>query len=411
MYDLAIIGAGAAGLMAASVASENGVTSVLLEGNSKIGKKLLATGNGRCNLSNLNINSQNYFGDDIADFLEKFPYEKIKEQFNKLGLITKSDSEGRVYPLNLQAVAVLNALRFSCENRGVELLTDFNCFSSIKVKDGFLIKASDGREIKAKKLIISSGGMASPKHSSSKDGYEIAKSFGHSISPLYPVLTKLLSSDKILKSIEGTRCKAEISLCLDGEIVKKNKGEILFSKKAVSGICVFDLSVFVGAYLQKSSNKDIKLNIDFCPDFTAKQVYNFIKDLTYSQKNLSSGEILSGVVNTKIAYEIVKSCGVDVLLPICKLSDEKLLRLSKKVKEFSLKVDGISDFESAQVTAGGVPVSEIDINTFESKKQKGLYFAGEILNVHGLCGGFNLHFAWSSAICSAQSATDKKIIL
>ncbi len=401
IYDIAIIGAGAGGLMTAAKASECEKSVVLLEGNKKIGKKLLATGNGKCNLSNLLITPQSYFGDDIKPILEKFPCEKIRREFLNLGLMTSVDGEGRVYPQNMQALAVVEALRQACEKNNVQLMLEFNVFCALKSGDLFLLKATDGREVRAKKLVIASGGAASPNHSSSGDGYEIAKSFGHRLTALSPTLAKLPSDDKFIKNVEGVRARAKVSLFFGDEEIKSASGELIFSKKAVSGICVFELSPFT---LSLPDDKRLFIKIDLCPNLTHNELFEFLTSYKKNHKEYESKNLLGGVINTKLGREILKKCDVDMLGLVGEISDKQLEKVAFTTKNLKVSVRKATDFKDAQVTSGGVPLDEIDISTFESKKQKGLYFVGEILNVHGNCGGFNLHFAWSSAIIAAQNA-------
>ena len=406
---IAVVGAGASGLMAAYCAArklyKSGVHGVvaLLEGNVKIGKKLLATGNGRCNLTNLNLSPQSYHGDNeaAAEILSKYTPSKIIDEFYKMGLVCNADNEGRVYPNNLQAAAVLRALRFSCEEFGVKCICDFNVFSAIKSGENYIVKSENGEEIKAKKLIIASGGMASPKHSCGMNGYDVAKQFGHSIVKCEPALTSMKSSSKMLKSIKGMRCKAKATLLSDNKEIYSENGEVIFSDTALSGICIFGLSTYL-LTLDNKSKAVVKL--DLAEKFSYEDVKNYLKNVQVNHSELEIINILSGLINMKVGEELIKSLPIDKFLPVSTLKPAEIEKIAMLVKNLEFEVTKNSSWDMAQITAGGIPLSEIDLFTMESKNMKNLYFAGEILNIHGDCGGYNLHWAWTSGIIAGESA-------
>lgn len=412
-YDIAIIGGGASGLMAAvSAAGEYAFqkrvgTIVILEGNSKLGKKLLATGNGRCNLSNSDLDIKHYHGDAplAAGLFQTFGTDAVKKEFASMGLMTWEDAEGRVYPYNRQAAAVVKILENRAEELGVSLELGFNAFSVIKSGSIFVIKSADGREIKAKKCIIATGGLASPKHSCGSDGYKVAKSLGHAVVPTHPCLVQLTSRDKFIKNLAGVRARSKVKLLGGSEIIAEEEGELLFADKAISGICVFQLSVYASEYfftggIYGKNYAGLSIEVDFAPEYTEEALFEFLKKHRNNKGN--AGDFLCGVLNMKIGREIMRACKVDFLSSA--LSDGDLESIVKKIKSTCISVDGIKGYEDAQITAGGIPLSEIDSRTFESRKVKGLYMCGEILNLHGDCGGYNLHFAWASGISAGRAA-------
>lgn len=412
IFDVAIIGGGAAGLMAAVKASQN-KDVVIIEGNKKLGKKLLATGNGRCNLTNNNMSREHYHGDSklIEPLLLRYGTDEILKEFRSMGLLTTADSEGRVYPQNLQAAAVLKALSDTCSERGVECFTEFTVFSAVKSGESFIIKAEDAREIRAKKLILATGGLASPNHSCEGQGMSIVKQLGHSLTKMHPALAGLCTSDKFIKPLSGMRSRARVALTGNGKLIAAREGEIIFSDKAVSGICIFDLSIPAAEFLEQDSKGDLSLEIDLCPHMRQEEIKEFLLETCSNRPSMVAGDMLMGVINMKIGLELVRSCGIDTMAPISSVKDKDLTALCRRVKALKIKVDGVKGFKDAQITAGGVPLNEVETLTMESKKCKGLYLVGELLNIHGDCGGYNLHWAWLTGLAAGSSNANNTIIL
>lgn len=402
IYDVIIIGAGASGLMAAvHSAKENSV--LIVEANSKIGKKLLATGNGKCNLSNTYADVSHYYGDDdkIRTIFESYDSRKICEVFADMGIMTFTDSEGRIYPKGGQAATIVKTLADICAEKNVECKLEFEVTDVQKFGDIFSIMSSEGEKLKCKKLILATGGKASPNLSGSLKGYDIAKSLGHTVTKLYPVLTGFLSEEKFLKSLSGVRAKANVQLVKMGKSIASEKGEVIFNNKAVSGICIFNLSIY-GAKELESTGK-LSLNLEFCEDMSKDDIVKFITNLIRLRPNINTGDVLNGIMNMKLGFEIVKLCKIDTFLPISKLKPSQIESIADKVKNFKINVTGLKGFADAQLTMGGVPLSEIDLNTMMSKKCTNLYLTGELLNIHGDCGGFNLHFAWVTGIIAGNN--------
>ena len=416
-YNIAIIGGGASGLAAAvAAARELKATNktakiVVLEGNKKLGKKLLATGNGRCNLTNMNADPAHYFGDIrfVTKLFEEFTPEKIRDFFAQIGLFTTADSEGRVYPYNKQAAAVLEVLRLNAESMGVKFITEFNTASVNRSGKNYLITSDSGNEIKSAKCILATGGKASPKLLSAINGYDLATSLGHSSTGLYPVLLQLKSGDKFLKNLSGMRCKADVVLMADGEAVHAESGELLFADKAISGICIFGLSIYAGEFfatgkINGKKYRELTVKADLAPEFTAAMIAEHISSRIAETPEVPAGDILCGLLNMKVGRELVRKCGVDTLAPAKLIRKEKISQIAKTVKNLILPISGTKDWDDAQVTAGGIPVKEININTMESRMSPGLYLCGELLNIHGECGGYNLHWAWLSGIKAGTAA-------
>lgn len=422
-FEIAIVGGGASGLMAAVSAAEElklrkkSGTVVILEGNKKLGKKLLVTGNGRCNLTNMTLSPECYCGDRdfLAPLLASCTASDVRNLFQRMGLLTKPDEEGRVYPLNLQAAAVLEVLKNRAEDLGVDCRVEFTVASVTRKDKGFVIKSEIGEELQAKKCILASGGMASPKHLASQKGYEICKSLGHSVTALYPALVQITSKDKFLKNLAGVRARADISLRADGKLQRKEKGELLFADKALSGICIFQLSLLASEFfytgmLNGKKYRKLTVGVDFLPDYREEEILSFLTDLKRREPKQRTGEFLNGVVNMKLGREIVRACGLNFEQPVSSLHDRMLAEIARRLKNTEIDVSGVRGFEDAQITAGGIPMKEIWPERMESKKVPGLYLCGELLNIHGKCGGYNLHFAWLSGKIAGQSAARKEIV-
>lgn len=405
-YEIAIVGAGASGLMAAYRAGQalkrrgksGGV--ILLDGNPKPGKKLLATGNGRCNLTNLHISPEKYHGDLLAaGVLEQYPAQKILAEFEKMGLLCRADAEGRAYPRSLQAAAVLQALWNACERAGAETAWGFEAVSVIPEKQGFLLKAADGRELWAKNCVLACGGMASPKHSRGK-GYALAESLGHTVTPMLPSLVPLRTASKSCKALKGMRCKARAALYRNGREIYAESGEVIFGDGQLSGICVFNLS----ARLRETGMKDVEVSLDLLEDLELPVLLAYLGRLQKACPDMAAPELFSGALNLRVGQELAKLAGLSRDRRLDSLAFPELERAAKLAKGWRFPITGTGPWEDAQVTAGGVPLSEIDLDTMGSKICPGLYLAGELLDVDGDCGGFNLHWAWATGMIAGKAA-------
>lgn len=413
--ELAIIGAGASGLAAALAASEILKTSrkriLLLEGNSKAGKKLLATGNGRCNLSNGFIPSDVYHGTGcdstwMEQMLSAYPPARIQNLFAKIGLLTRSDTQQRLYPLNNQAAAVLYHLVLACQKNHVDFVLDCNIFSITKQNGYFLIKPEEGKCFLAKKCILATGSEASPKHScSTVNGYAMAAQLGHTVLPRIPMLTAIRCNDSLLKSLKGVRCKAKICLFLENKEIYAEIGEIIFSENTISGICIFNCSAFLADALQ--NGKDISSCCAIHVDFTEGgdlPLFPFFQAMQANHPTYLCQDLLSGIVHMKLGTPLIRKARIDPLTPISALTTKQLVRLVKLITCYVFIPQALEPFDKAQSVNGGIPLAEADPNTMESRKQRGLYLCGELLDAHGRCGGYNLHFAWATGHQAGTSA-------
>ncbi len=392
IIDVIIIGAGASGLMTALKALENGKKVVVLEGNSKIGKKLLATGNGRCNLTNENMELKYFHGETncLETILQKYNTAVIKDEFQKLGILTVSDDEGRVYPKSLQASVVVENICDAIKERNGQIITDFVVSKIQNQKSLFTVFSEDGKSYTAKNLVISVGSKASPKHSCKAENLELIKSLGHSVEESFPVLTKFDCKDKILKSLSGVRAKCKASL----ENIYSEVGEMIFSDKTLSGICLFNLSNYANECFKK--REKLKITFDFVPDMSEKELVSQLKTIIKFRPNMKSESLLSGIINSKLAIACMRKLGISKNVSL--LSEKEIMSIVSLIKNFSFEVTRHNNWDNAQVSSGGVRLSEVNADTLESKFCKSLYFTGEVLNIHGDCGGYNLHWAWVSGI-------------
>ncbi len=399
---IAIIGGGASGLScaieAAKGAKEIGVKAeiTVFEAKDRVGKKILATGNGRCNM--MNMNDCNYFGDNtfVKSVLEKYDVHSNLRFFEEMGLFTRTDEEGRVYPLSNQASTVLDILRFECARLGVKFVTDCE-ITKIKVTEkGF--KLND--EFFCNKLVISCGSKAQVKNFC---GYELLKSLGHTVTKLSPSLTKLtVKKPQLFKAIKGVRHKAKISLHLDKKQVTTEKGELLFADYGLSGIAVMQLSAFVARHFN-SKNSFPVVSIDLIPDYDIKFVKETVTRLRDRNPDGTADTLLMGFMPKKVGEAILKECGIRPDTKLYALGNKELSLIVNESKSWCHEISGTKDFSDSQVVSGGALCKEFSSETLESKKHKGLYCAGEILDVDGLCGGYNLLWAWSSGRLCGKS--------
>ena len=392
--DILIIGAGAAGLACAVSAAQNGAGHIcLLERLSRPGKKLLVTGNGRCNLSHENITSDSYHGTfNPTSLLNEIP--DIRPFFEQSGLFTVTDEAGRIYPLSNTAASVLDALRFAAEKTGAEIITDAHCEEITSTRNGFTVKSTD-HIITAKTVVLAGGGCASPVHGSDGSCLSLAVSLGHKTTSFRPALCPLPAENT--KPLDGIRCKCTASLTQNGSLIRTEQGEVQFTKTALSGICIFNLSAVC-------TGGNATVTLDLLPNFTMQQTNQMLVAAVNSRPNTISADTLTGIFNRKLAVYLLKRAGINYDLQANKLTTQQITTIAQIAKSLQFTVTAPTDFTSAQVTAGGVKGTEVD-ETLMSRKINGLFFAGEILDVHGDCGGYNLHFAFASGIKAGRSCT------
>ncbi len=404
MFDIGIVGAGASGLVCAVTAKRKNpdLKVAVFESMPRVGKKILATGNGRCNLSNENAEDHEYYNKDFAQtVIDKYNVSYTLKFFSSLGLFTYSDSEGRIYPLSNSAGSVLDALRFECDNLGVTVFTDEKISRIIKKADGtFILNGLHS----VKKLVLACGGKASPAQGSDGSGYELLKSLGHTIVKPLPALVQLTSDNKIIKSFKGLRAKGSITLFAGDEKAGETCGEILFTEYGLSGIASMDAQRILCDSLQKAK---CSVMIDFIPSLTVEEIKNAVIRKRNSNPSLKCENLLSGLVPKKIGQGFIKCVYVKNDAPAVSIDDNTAERIAYLMKNFRIYLTGSKGFENAQVTRGGADINEFNKASLQSLIHKNLYCCGEILNVDGGCGGFNLQWAFSSGFCAGENAWEK----
>ena len=397
---IGIIGGGASGMAAALAAAEHQNVQVLLfERQARLGRKLLATGNGRCNLTNLHACAQSYHGEQ-ADFAEpalvSYDVEHTLNWFRDLGLYTVAEDTGRVYPFSDQANSVLDVLRFALEKPNIEVITGFEVTKVKKTEAGFLVESSE-ESYTCDKVIIACGGLAGTKLGGSMAGYKLLQKFGHKVTKLRPTLVQIKSDWSALPSLKGVRANCWAEITCDGKPHAAGRGEIQFTEYGLSGPVIFELSRDV---CHKKGNWVCKL--DMLPDMEPEELYQLLqrKRATF----LTAEELLTGILHNRLGRVIVKEAGIAGYVPVRQLEDEELRRVCEFAQCLTVQLTEPMGMDSAQVTAGGVYTSEFDPNTMESRLVPGVYACGEVLDIDGDCGGFNLQWAWSSGRCAGHAA-------
>lgn len=399
MYDVIIIGAGASGcFLALTLKYKNPNLKVaLIEKNDKLGKKLLITGNGRCNLGNTNINIDNY---NSSSSLEKFANSLQKNEYlnylKKFGiLIKKEDTSTRLYPYSNQAITVCKSFERALENENVKLIYNYDVKKATYENSSFVLN----NDLKCKKLVVATGGKTYIKTESKDNGYSILKSFGHTITKLYPALTFLKTDHKYIKDLQGVRANVVVSLSVDGSVLKKEEGQVQFTKDALSGICIFNLSRDVNRYLK--DNKKVEIVVDLVPDYNRAYIEYYLKE--FSDYNVV--DAISCILNKKIAQVVSNKLKLSDK-KISGLSNSELENISYALKNMHFNIIETGDFKAAQVTNGGAKLDEFT-SGLESLKKPLLYAIGEVLDVDGKCGGYNLSWAFNSALIAAEDILKK----
>lgn len=406
-HDLIVIGGGASGITAAITAKDMGSDVAILENTDRIGKKILTTGNGRCNITNENISLQNYHGSQKSfpqSTLNSFGYEDTKNFFSALGLPLVTLEGGKVYPLSLQASSVIDIFRFALDDKNISIYTDSKVKEIIPEKNNFKILTSSGDEYICHKVIIATGGQSYPKTGSDGSSYKFIKKLGHSITPLLPSLVQIKLNYNKLKAISGVKFDGNVKIFVENNLERSESGEILFTDYGISGPPILQLSRI--ASLCKHENKSVNIVVDMFPQFSSQELKNFLEDHwgVFSYRSIQDSFI--GIINKKLIPTILKESGIDNIHKPCWDVDWKEKnKIYSLLKEWTFEVTGTNLFNNAQVTLGGVDVKDINSTTLESKIVPNLFFCGEVLDVDGDCGGFNLQWAWSSGFIAGKSAS------
>lgn len=401
---IAIVGAGASGMMAAITAAGQGADVTLYEKNDRVGKKILATGNGKCNLSNMGCAANEYYCSDkkkLQQLLDIFsPWDTISF-FESIGMMVRNKN-GSLYPYSEQASTVLDILRMELAKRKVSVVLETEIEQVIFRKEAsvFELKDKDGKRKVYDKLIITGGSPASVQKGG-RSAYFLAEHFGHHVRELMPGLVQLKSDEIFCKALAGVRCAARAELLVGKEAVAAEEGEVQFTDYGISGIPVFQFSRLAGSALRRK--KDVSVVLDFFPE-QEKEAFDFFCRLRYeAHKERTLEEFLIGTLNKKINMVLIKRNSLKPGMKVAELGFERLLRLMEQCRRFELHISDVNSMENAQVCAGGIDFGEIS-ERMESVLAPGLYFAGEIVDVDGPCGGYNLQWAWTSGYIAGMNA-------
>lgn len=393
-----VVGGGASGLAAAIAAAENGAAVTLLERNPRVGKKILLTGNGRCNLGHAGFEAERYHGTlpQAAEILQKF---RADAYFSRMGLYIREDSDGRLYPMSNAASAVLDALRMTAERCGVQTVCDTRVTGLTQTGRGYRVLAG-AQSFDADAVVLAAGGSAAPNCGTDGNLLPVLRKMGYDITEPKPALCPVPTDPQRVRALKGIRVRAAVSAVGSRGVMKTETGELQFTEQALSGICVFNLSRLAAIHA-----KELRLSVDLLPDFTEAQAAQMLDDLLSVRGGMPCGELLTGVLPKRIGEQLCKQMfgSANVQADAALRDAAQKHRLLHLLRHWEFPVAGQAAFSQAQVTAGGVHGRCVR-NTLESKLHKGLWFCGELLDLDGDCGGYNLAWAWSSGQTAGRNA-------
>jgi predicted Rossmann fold flavoprotein len=395
--ELIIIGAGAAGLAAAITAARAGERVVLLEQNNRPGKKILVSGNGKCNITNRHIATNRFHSinrDFIEEVLEGYDFIAVKEFFTSIGLALIEGKDGKMFPMSMQASAVVELLEYEAERVGVKIICDCKVTRMIKEGKDFILETTLGKKY-SQKLLITSGSPAAPQLGGNDSGYIFATSMGHTLIPRHPSLVQLCSEESWVKTCAGVKVAGMAKLYANGEYIAEREGDLLFTNYGISGLAILDLSREVSTRLALFDY--CELSLDLMPKLSKEKLTNLLLDRIVKGSEKPVELWLQGVLHKKLVKVVLEQSR-------CKgktesdLNRKEINKLVHSIKNLKLSITETKGFNGAEVATGGIDTTEINPQTMESKLVPNLFFAGEILDVDGDRGGFNFHFAWVTGL-------------
>lgn len=400
MTRIGIIGAGASGMAAALAASNHpGAEVTIMERQARVGRKLQATGNGRCNLSNLHASEGGFHG-DAPEFsryaISQFSPAQTRQWFREMGLFTVAEPSGRVYPYSDQANSVVDVLRFAMEKPNIHLVTDCEV-TRIRHQDGTFTVESGGEKMEFDRLIVACGGLAGTKLGGTMSGYKLLRSLGHKCTKLRPALVQVKTGWRGVAGLKGVRATCHAAIYHDDRLHRESQGEIQFTDFGLSGPVMFEITRDA---CQGSGEWECRL--DFLPDVSFEELENEL--LRRKSTNLMTDDLMTGILHNRLGRVLTQDAGIRSHFPISELSQQEIEAVCRNVKNFSVSLTELLGMDSAQVTAGGIATDEFDPTTMESRLVPGLYACGEVLDVDGDCGGYNLQWAWSSGKLAGDHA-------
>jgi predicted Rossmann fold flavoprotein len=396
MKKVAIVGGGASGLFCAICCARNGAEVTLFEQNAKVAKKILVSGNGRCNITNKNLSSSDYFGENpdfVTEALHRFGFEEFKKFLKSYGLLLDVKADGRAYPLSNEAKSVARL------------------FEQIAIKEGVAIhlnaKINSIKEFSKKydAVVVATGSRAASHLGGNSDAESFAAEFGHSIIPAYPSLVQLEIESKTIHKMAGAKVEAEVSLLVNHQLDSTAKGDILFTNYGVSGFAILDISQRASQALLEFNH--VTLSINLLPAFSAQQLANHIINSAKNMPNFTIGDILVGLLPLKIVINLLESLNIAHTTEAKELDTKRAKKIANTITKWRFEVEDTHGFRHAEVSGGGINTDEIDPKTYRSRKQNNLYFIGEALDIVGRRGGYNFAFAWASAFLAAEAICKK----
>lgn len=401
-----------AALSAATFARDNNIdlSVTIYERNDRVGKKLLMTGNGRCNLTNIDQDFSHYHGEDAAfcrGALHRFSQEKTCSFFSEIGVLL-TEEEGKMYPLSLHASSVLDAFRLALSANGITILTGYRVVRLERDANTYRLRSSDGEDVIAKEVIVAAGGMCAPVTGSDGTLYPALQTLGHRVVEPLPSIVQLRSESPLCKPLSGIKCHAAVQLVIDGQITRADKGEVLFTDYGLSGPPILQLSGYVSRAMHHMSSSEIRVDLDFFPNFSEDEILAMLFERRETFADRKAEDYLVGILQNRMAISLMKA-SIRQSLSVCvrDLSDNDLISLAHAMKNTNILIQGTMPFSSAQTTIGGFRTADFHPTTLESRLCPGLYATGELLDIDGDCGGYNLQWAWSSGYIAGRSAAKR----
>ena len=403
MNNIAIIGGGAAGLMAALTAARDGADVTLYEHNKSVGKKILASGNGRCNIINTTAYTTDYFGADpgfVSYALNEMPFAAFEKFCLSVGLLLDVKDDGRCYPLSNEAKAVVNAFSEAVKSAGVKVITEQHVSSVTKENERFIVSTAEGDK-HYDKVLIATGSEAAPQLGATADGHHFAKAFGHTIEQPYPSLVQLHLDSDLHHKMAGLKVVAEVTLYLNGKPEEKVVGDTLFTRYGISGLTILDLSQKASQALMEY--QAVSVGVNLLPQFSRQALGSQLEKLFKAVPDYTLEHALSGLISTKVIPNLLVSAKITPALKVSTLNTKQIKKLAHQLQDWRFDVVDTHGFKHAEVSGGGVSTMEIDEKSMGSKLVKGLYFAGEVIDIVGRRGGYNFNFAWASGMLAGSA--------
>ena len=405
-HEVIVVGGGAAGMMAALAAASRGARVTVLDRMDKVGKKILVAGNGRCNITNTRQDISHYHGappEFTEGILRSFPVDKTLAFFKSLGVVCVEEEEGRVYPSCGQASAVRSALQFEMDRRNIQVHCGVEVHRLVLENRAFKVETKDGRVFAGDRVVVAAGGKAAPDMGTNGSGFDLLKALGHHVTPLFPTLVQLNLQSPFLKEVDGVRFNGAAAVVSNGRVRRESVGEIQLTDYGASGIPVMDLSRTAGECLLEK--RDASLELRLLPDRAPQDIWEDVQSRMSSRPDETVERALLGLIHSKLIPVLIQLAGFKNRHVSCRLSSlGHGKNLADLLTRWTLPITGTQSWSRAQVTAGGVVASEINSATLESKIVPGLFFAGEIIDVDGDTGGYNLQWAWSSGHVAGLNA-------